>query len=147
MKIWIQILIFKFRNRIKSTVYLSNRKLKIIFMNSDVKNSDLVQVFTSLKKSEEFLFLRTKKVIHFKKRRNFFNYLSIFCLHQTIKNEKVTGNIIHNSCELVLLCRRTVWVISLSTLPVTLTERENKIKNKLTIFLKMAKKQKRGKPL
>ena len=30
MKIWIQIPIFKFRNRIKGAVHLSNQKLKII---------------------------------------------------------------------------------------------------------------------
>ena len=121
MKIWIQIPIFKFRNRIKSVVIrvTENWKSSQIFMNSDAKNSDLVQVFTSLKKSEEFLFLRNKKVIHFKKRRKFFTFLSLFCLHQTIKNKKVTGNIIHNSNEVVLLCSWTVWVLSLSTLPLT----------------------------
>ena len=62
-------------------------------MNSDAKNSDLVQVLTSLKKSEEFFFLRNKKVIHFKKRRKIFTFLSFFCLQQTIKNKRVTGNI------------------------------------------------------
>ena len=59
-------------------------------MNSDAKNSDLVQVLTSLKKSEEILFLRNKNVIHFKKKRKFFTFLSLFCLHQTSKNKKVT---------------------------------------------------------
>ena len=77
-------------------------------MNSDAKNSDLVQVLTSVKQSEEFLFLRNKKVTHFKKRRKSFTFLSLFCLHQTSKNKKVTGNIIHKSSEVVLLCRRTV---------------------------------------
>ena len=40
-------------------------------MNSDVENPDLVQVLTSLKKSEEFLFLRNKKVTHQKKKNNY----------------------------------------------------------------------------
>ena len=44
----------------------------------------------SLKKSEEFLFLRDKKVIDFKKRRKAFTFLSLFCLHQTSKKKKVT---------------------------------------------------------
>ena len=77
-------------------------------MNSDAKNSDLVQALTSLKKSEEFLLLRNKKVIHFKKRRKIFTFLSLLCLHQTSKNKKVAGNIIHNSSEVVLLCRPIV---------------------------------------
>ena len=70
-------------------------------MNSE--KSDLVQVLTSLKKSEEFLYLKNKKVKHIKKRREFFTFLSFFCLHQTCKNKKVTGNIIHNSSEVILL--------------------------------------------
>ena len=82
----------------------------------------------SSKKSEEFLFLRNKKVIRFKKRRKFFSFLSLFCLHQTNKNKKVTGNIIHNSSKVVLLCRGSVCVIPFSTLTLTLTERENKKK-------------------
>ena len=41
-------------------------------MKSNAKNSDLVQLLTSLKKSEEFLYLRNTKVIHIKKRRNIF---------------------------------------------------------------------------
>ena len=94
-------------------------------MNSDAKNSDVAQVLTLLKESEEFLFLRNKKVIHIKKRRKLFTFLSLFCLHQTSKNKKVTGNIIHNSSEVILLYRQAVCVISLSTL--TLTEREDKI--------------------
>ena len=76
-------------------------------MNSDAKKSDLVQVLTPLKKSEEFLYLRNKKVIHIKK-RNFYFFLSHFCLHQTSKNKKATGNIIHNSSKVILVCRRTV---------------------------------------
>ena len=111
-----------------------NWKSSQIFMNSDAKNSDVAQVLTLLKESEEFLFLRNKKVIHIKKRRKLFTFLSLFCLHQTSKNKKVTGNIIHNSSEVILLYRWAVWVISLSTL--TLTEREDKIWNKFTIFLK-----------
>ena len=77
-------------------------------MNLDVENPDLVQVLTSLKKSEEFLFLRNKKVIHIKKRRIIFTFLSLFCFHQTSKNKKITENIIHNSSEVILLGRRTV---------------------------------------
>ena len=77
-------------------------------MNSNAKNSDLVQVLMSLKKSEEFFYLRNTKVIHIKKRRKFFTFLSHFCLHQTSKNKKVTGKIIHNSSEVILLSRRTV---------------------------------------
>ena len=107
-------------------------------MNSDVENPDLVQVLTSLKKSEEFLFLRNKKVIHIKKRRIIFTFLSLFCFHQTSKNKKITENIIHNSSEVIVLGRRTVLVISLPTL--TLTEREDKMKNKLTKFLKTCNK-------
>ena len=38
-------------------------------MNSDAKNNDLVLVLKSLQKSEEFLFLRNKRVTQFKKRR------------------------------------------------------------------------------
>ena len=107
-------------------------------MNSDVENPDLVQVLTSLKKSEEFLFLRNKKVIHIKKRRIIFTFLSLFCFHQTSKNKKIIENIIHNSSEVIVLGRRTVLVISLPTL--TLTEREDKMKNKLTKFLKTCNK-------
>ena len=117
-----------------------NWKSPQIFMNSNTKNSYLVQVLTSLKKSEEFLFLRNRKVIHFKERRKFFTFLSLFCLFQTSKNKKVTGNIIHNASEVVLLCRWTVWVISLSTSTLTLTESKNKIRNNLTIFLKPCNK-------
>ena len=65
-------------------------------MNSDAKNSDLVQALTSLKKLEEFFCIRNKKVILIKKIRKNFSFLSFFCLHRTIKNEKVTENIIHN---------------------------------------------------
>ena len=72
-------------------------------MNSDVENPDLVQVLTSLKKSEEFLFLRNKKVIHIKKRRIIFTFLSLFFFRQTSKNKKITGNIIHDSSEVILL--------------------------------------------
>ena len=72
-------------------------------MNSDAKNSDLIQVLTSLKKSEEFSYLRNKKVIHIKKKGKTFTLSSIFCLHQTSKNKKVTGDIIHNSSEVILL--------------------------------------------
>ena len=77
-------------------------------MNSNAKNSDLTQVLTSLKKSEEFLYLRNTKVIQIKKRRNIFTFLFHFCLQQTSKNKKVTGKIIHNSSEVALLSRRTV---------------------------------------
>ena len=94
-------------------------------MKSNAKNSDLVQVLTSLKKSDEFLYLRNTKVMHIKKKRNIFTFLSHFCLHQTSKNKKVTGNIIHNLSEVILLSGRTVGVISLSTL--ILTEREDEI--------------------
>ena len=65
-------------------------------MNSDVENSGLVQVLTSLKKSEEFSCLRNKTVIRIKKTRKIFTFLSLFCLHQTNKSKKVTANIIHN---------------------------------------------------
>ena len=76
-------------------------------MNSDAKTSDLVQVLTLLKKSEEFLFLRNKKshTHQEKKNKNNFTFSSLFCLHQTSKNKKITGNIIHNSREMILLCR------------------------------------------
>ena len=47
---------------------------------------------------------------------------------------------IHNSSKVVLPCKRTVWVISLSTLTLTLTERGNKIWKKLSIFLKTCNK-------
>ena len=77
-------------------------------MNSNAKNSDLVQVLTSLKKSEEFLYLRNTNTIHIKKRRKIFTFVSHFCLHQTSKNKKVTGKIIHNSSEVMSLSRRTV---------------------------------------
>ena len=72
-------------------------------MNSDAKNSDLIQVLTSLKKSEEFSYLRNKKVIHIKKKGKIFTLSSIFCLYQTSKNKKGTGDIIHNSSEVILL--------------------------------------------
>ena len=68
-------------------------------MNSDAKKPNLVQVLTLLKKSEEFLFLRDKRVIHIKKRRIIFTFLSLFCLRQTSKNKAIIGNIIHNSSE------------------------------------------------
>ena len=54
-----------------------------------------------------------------------------------VKTKKITGNIIHNSYEVILLSRRTVWVISLSTL---ILECEDKIKNKLTKFLQTCNK-------
>ena len=101
-----------------------NWKSSQIFMNSEAKKSDLVQVFILLKKSEELLFLRDKRVMHIKKRRIIFTFLSPFCLDQTSKNKTIIGNIIHNSSEVILLCRRTVWVISLSTLTL---ECEDKI--------------------
>ena len=72
-------------------------------MNSNAKNSNLVQVLTLFKKSEEFLYLRITKVINVRKRRKKITFLSLFCLHQTNKNKKVTGYIIHNSSELILL--------------------------------------------
>ena len=72
-------------------------------MNSDAKYFDLIQVLTSLKKSEEFSYLRNKKVIHIKKKGKIFTLSSIFCLHQTSKNKKGTGDIIHNSSEVILL--------------------------------------------
>ena len=68
-------------------------------MNSDAKKPNLVQLLTLLKKSEEFLFLRDKRVIHIKKRRIIFSFLSLFCLHQTGKNKAIIGDIIHNSSE------------------------------------------------
>ena len=77
-------------------------------MNSDIKNSDLVQVLTTLKKSEKFLYLRNTKVRRIKKRRKLFTFLPLFCLHQTSKNKKVTKKIINNSSEVILLCRQTV---------------------------------------
>ena len=130
MKIWIQIPIFKFRNRIKSAVYLSNRKLKIITDIHELRRKKFWSG-TSFHVIKEiwriFVFKKQKSHTLQEKKKNFFTFLSLSCLHQTIKNKKVTGNIIHNSSEVVLLCRRTVWVISLSTLPLTLTERENKI--------------------
>ena len=90
-------------------------------MNSDTKNSHLVQV-------------ETQKSYTSRKEEKIFTFVLFFCLHQISKNKKVTGNIIYHSSEVILLCRRTVWVISLSTL--TLTEHEDKIKNKLIKFLK-----------
>ena len=51
MKIWTQIPIFKFRNRIKSVAHSSNIedwKSPQILINSDAKKSDLVQVSTSI---------------------------------------------------------------------------------------------------
>ena len=85
-----------------------NWKLSHISMKSNAKNSDLVQVLTSLKKSEEFLYLRNIKVIRIKKTRKTFTFLSHFCLQQTSKNKNVTGKIINNSSEVILLSRRTV---------------------------------------
>ena len=64
---------------------------------SQVLILDYATFLTSLKKIEEFLYLRNKKVIHIKKRRKGFTLLSLFCLHLNSKNRKVTGNIIHNS--------------------------------------------------
>ena len=120
----IQISIFKFRNRIKSAVHSSNQKLKIIryLWTQTQKKSDLVQVATLLKKSVEFLFLRHKRVIHTKKRKIIFTFLSLFCLHQSRMN-KITGNIIHNSSEVILLCNQIVWVISLPTLTLELEDK------------------------
>ena len=46
----------------------------LIFMNSDAKKSDLVQVLTSLKKSEEVLYVRNEKVIHIEKWRSIFTF-------------------------------------------------------------------------
>ena len=129
-----QIPMFMFRNKIKSVFDSSNRKLKIIADIHKLKRKkswpgtsshvikEIWRIFVSKKQ---------KKITHIKKRRKNFTFLSVFCLHQTSKNKKVTGNIIHNSSEVILICRWTVWVISLSTL--TLTGRENKIQNKLTI--------------
>ena len=116
-----------------------NWKSAQTFMNSVGKNSVLLQVLTSLKKSEEFLYLRNKKVIHIKKKGKIFTLSSLFCLHQTSKNKKVTGAIIHNSSEVILLLLEwNVWFISLWTL--TLTEREDKTWDKLTILLKTCHK-------
>ena len=71
--------------------------LRVPGPGSQVLILDYATFLTSLKKIEEFLFLRNKKVIHIKKRRKSFTLLSLFCLHQNSKNRKVTGNIIHNS--------------------------------------------------
>ena len=93
-------------------------------MNSDTKNAGLVQVLTS---SEEFFVFKkqTSQTLE-EKMKHFYLFITFF-LHQTSKNKKVTGNIIHDSSEVVLLCRWTVWVICLPALTLTLTERENKI--------------------
>ena len=106
---------------------MRNRTLKIITDIDELrrkKKIDLVHVLTLLKKSKNFLFLSNKRVIHIKKRRIIVTFLSFFCLHQTSKNKKIIGNIIHNSSQVILLCRRTVRVISLSTLTL---EHEDKI--------------------
>ena len=66
-------------------------------MNLHAKDVDLIEVFKSLKKSEVFLYLINKKVIHIKKKRKIFTLLSFFCLHQTSKNKKITINFIHNT--------------------------------------------------
>ena len=49
-------------------------------MKSDANNSDLVQVLTSLKKSEEFLFLRRKKSYTSRKEEQFlpFYHFSVY---------------------------------------------------------------------
>ena len=39
-------------------------------MNSDAKNSDVAQVLTLLKESQEFLFLRKKRHTHQEKKKN-----------------------------------------------------------------------------
>ena len=71
--------------------------LRVPGPGSQVLILDYATFLTSLKKIEEFLYLRNKKVIHIKKRRKGFTLLSLFCLHLNSKNRKVTGNIIHNS--------------------------------------------------
>ena len=71
--------------------------LRVPGLGSQVLILDYATFLTSLKKIEEFLYLRNKKVIHIKKRRKGFTLLSLFCLHLNSKNRKVTGNIIHNS--------------------------------------------------
>ena len=45
-------------------------------MTSDAKNPNLVQVCTSLKKSEEVLYLENTKAIHIKKRKIFFLFIT-----------------------------------------------------------------------
>ena len=135
MEIWIQIPIFKFRSRIKSAVQASNEKMMIITDIYDLRRKKFWSG-TRLHIIKEiwrvFIFKKHKShTYQEKKTKNIF--LSLVCFHQTSKNKNVTGNIIHNSSEVILLCMWVVWVISLSTL--TLTEREDKIKNKLTIFV------------
>ena len=51
-----------------------------MFMKSDANNSDMVQVLTSLKKSEEFLFLRRKKSYTSRKEEQFlpFYHFSVY---------------------------------------------------------------------
>ena len=133
---WIQIPMFKFRNRIKS-----NRDLKI---NTDTHKLRCKKFWSGtssrvIKKIWRiFVFKKRKSHTYKKKTRIIFTFLLPFCLDQTSKNKKVTENIIQNSSKVMLPCRRTVWVISLSTLEVTVCE--DKIQNKLTIFLKTCKK-------
>ena len=85
------------------------------------KISDLF-ILVSLNKSEECLYLQKS---HTYQERNIFTFFLLFCLCKTSKNKNVTGNIIHNSDEMILLCGRTVGVTSFPTL--TLTECEDKV--------------------
>ena len=133
-------LYLKFRNRIKSDVHSSNRKLKTITDIHELRrrkswsgtSSHIIKEIWRI-----FVFKKQKSHTHQEKKNNFYLFITFF-FHQTSKNKKITGNIIHDSSEVILLWRRTVWVISLPTL--TLTEREDKMKNKLTKFLKTCNK-------
>ena len=111
---------------IKSTVYSSNQKLKTIPDIHELRCkkswsgtcSHVVKEIWRI-----FVFKKQKSQTLQEKKNIFLTFLSLFGLHQTSKNKKVTGNIINNSSEVVLLCRQTVWVISLSTL--TWASKEN----------------------
>ena len=70
-------------------------------MNSDARNSGLVQVLMSLKNLKSLLYLRHDKVIHIKKRRKILPFLSIFYLDQTSKNKIVTENNIISSIQYI----------------------------------------------
>ena len=57
-------------------------------MNSNVKNSDPVQVLTSLKKSEELLYLRNTKANTSRKKEKFLPFYHIFVYTKLVRTKK-----------------------------------------------------------
>ena len=57
-------------------------------MNSDAKNSDVAQVLTLLKESEEFLLLRKKKAYTSRKEEKFSPFYHFFVYTKPVRTKK-----------------------------------------------------------